>query len=83
MATAATDAQAETMVRDWLLSPDHFCVAPDGDFKGNSDDCYWGLPSIQKADPAFPPLGYWRGCESAHPVRTPLPLPSRWPRDSG
>jgi len=61
MATAATDAQAEAMVTGWLLSPDHFCVAPNGDFAGNSDDCYWGLPSIQKADPAFPPLGYWRG----------------------
>ena len=61
MATAATDKQAETMVQEWLLSPEHFCVAPDGDFKGNSDDCYWGLPSIQKGDPAFPPLGYWRG----------------------
>ena len=22
---------------------------------------YWGLPSIQHADPAFPALGYWRG----------------------
>ena len=23
--------------------------------------CYWGLPSISASDPAFPPLGYWRG----------------------
>jgi len=23
--------------------------------------CYWGLPSISADDPAFPPLGYWRG----------------------
>jgi hypothetical protein len=46
---------------DWLLSPEHFCVAKDGDFQGNADACYWGLPSIQRADPAFPPLGYWRG----------------------
>jgi len=61
MAQAATDEQAATMMTRWLLSPDHFCIAPDGDFRGNSDDCYWGLPSIQKADPAFPPLGYWRG----------------------
>jgi putative isomerase len=61
MAKAATDAQAEAMAKNWLLSPEHFCIAPGGDFVGNSDDCYWGLPSIQKADPAFPPLGYWRG----------------------
>ena len=29
--------------------------------KGNADSCYWGLPSIQASDPAYPPLGYWRG----------------------
>jgi hypothetical protein len=61
MAGAATDEQAKTMVSKWLLSPEHFCIAPQGDFAGNHDDCYWGLPSIQRADPAFPPLGYWRG----------------------
>jgi len=61
MSGAATDTQAEAMVKNWLLSPDHFCIAPEGDFVGNSDDCYWGLPSIQRADPAFPSLGYWRG----------------------
>ena len=49
------------MVGEWLLSPDRFCVAPAGDFAGNADECYWGLPSIQRGDPAFPPLGYWRG----------------------
>ena len=49
------------MVSEWLLSPDHFCIAPKGDFVGNADECYWGLPSIQRGDPAFPPLGYWRG----------------------
>ena len=36
-------------------------VVPAGDFGGLHDDCYWGLPSIQRGDPAFPPLGYWRG----------------------
>jgi len=61
MARAATDEQAESMINNWLLSPDHFCVSPTGDFSGNHDDCYWGLPSIQRADPAFPHLGYWRG----------------------
>ena len=49
------------MVSEWLLSPEHFCIAPGGDFAGNADECYWGLPSIQRGDPAFPPLGYWRG----------------------
>eukprot|EP00656_Telonema_subtile_P004654 TRINITY_DN12117_c0_g1_i3.p1 TRINITY_DN12117_c0_g1~~TRINITY_DN12117_c0_g1_i3.p1 ORF type:complete len:517 (-),score=119.06 TRINITY_DN12117_c0_g1_i3:216-1766(-) len=60
-AGVATPEQATTMVSKWLLNPDHFCISPDGDFKGNSDDCYWGLPSIQASDVAFPPLGYWRG----------------------
>lgn len=57
MAQAATDDQATQMMEKWLHSPDHFCIAPNGDFAGNSDTCYWGLPSIQAADPAFPPLG--------------------------
>jgi len=61
LAQAATDEQATSMVRLWLLSPEHFCISPTGDYVGNSDDCYWGLPSIQKSDVAFPPLGYWRG----------------------
>ena len=56
-----SDARADTMVRTWLLSPEHFCVAPDGDFAGNSPDCWWGLPSIARSDAAFPKLGYWRG----------------------
>ena len=60
-AKAATDSQAEAMVQDWLLSPERFCVAPAGDFAGNKDTCYWGLPSISADDPAYPPLGYWRG----------------------
>ena len=29
--------------------------------QGNRDECYWGLPSIAASDPAYPPLGYWRG----------------------
>eukprot|EP00047_Mylnosiga_fluctuans_P010910 m.18530 g.18530 ORF g.18530 m.18530 type:complete len:888 (+) comp3351_c0_seq1:1594-4257(+) len=61
MAGAATDDQAQAMVENWLFSPDHFCVSPDGNFTGNTNDCFWGLPSIQASDPAFPPLGYWRG----------------------
>lgn len=61
LATAATDAQAEAMVSTYLFSPKHFCIAPQGDFAGNTNECYWGLPSIEASDPAFPPLGYWRG----------------------
>ena len=60
-ARAATDEQAAAMVSNWLLSPDHFCIAPEGDMAGNSDSCWWGLPSIEASDPAYPPLGYWRG----------------------
>lgn len=61
MADAATDEQAGAMATNWLMSPEHFCVAPNGDFAGNKDTCYWGLPSIQAGDQAFPALGYWRG----------------------
>ena len=60
MAGAATDTQAERVVKDWLLNKDHFCVAPDGNFAGLDDSCYWGLPSIDRSDPAFPLSGYWR-----------------------
>jgi hypothetical protein len=61
MAKAATDEQATAMMENWLHSPDHFCIAPNGDFAGNNDACFWGLPSIEASDPAFPALGYWRG----------------------
>ena len=49
------------MVTRWLTNASRFCVAPNGDFQGNSRACFWGLPSISADDPAFPPLGYWRG----------------------
>jgi len=61
---AVNDTQATAMMEKWLMSKDHFCVAPEGDFAGNDDTCYWGLPSIQASDPAYPPLGYWRGCSN-------------------
>jgi putative isomerase len=61
LAGAASDEQAETMMKEWLTSPEHFCISPNGDFAGNKETCYWGLPSIQASDPAYPPLGYWRG----------------------
>ena len=60
-AQAATDEQALRMTNEWLLNSSRFCVAAGGDFSGNSDECYWGLPSIQASDPAFRKLGYWRG----------------------
>ena len=43
------------------MNSSRFCLSPSGDFAGNTDDCYWGLPSISADDPAFPQLGYWRG----------------------
>jgi len=55
-----SDDRAATMVTEWLLNPARFCVAPTGDFRGNSDACFWGLPSIEASDPAFKSLGYWR-----------------------
>jgi len=57
----ATAPRATSMVSGWLLNASRFCIAPKGDFAGNPDTCYWGLPSISADDPAFPPLGYWRG----------------------
>lgn len=50
-----------TMAEKWLLNSSRFCVAPNGDFAGLEDTCYWGLPSIEASDPAYPALGYWRG----------------------
>ena len=50
MAGAPTDEQAAAMVTNWLLNPDHFCVAPNGDFKGNSND--WCVPPP-------PPFSVW------------------------
>ena len=44
----------------WLLNSTRFCISEDWP-SGVTDDCYWGLPSISADDPAFPPLGYWRG----------------------
>ena len=60
-AGAATDAQAEAFVKGWLLNSSRFGITIDGDFAGNSDQNFWGLPSISADDPSFPKLGYWRG----------------------
>ena len=61
LAGAAAADRATEMISKWMLNASHFCVSTAGDFQGNSDDCYWGLPSINAADSAFPRLGYWRG----------------------
>ncbi len=58
---APSDAQADAMATKWLMNSSRFCVTGDGSYTGNADTCYWGLPSIQASDPAYPPLGYWRG----------------------
>ena len=55
------------MAESWLTNKSRFCVAPNGDYQGNDDTCYWGLPSIEASDPAFPALGYWRGYVSLFP----------------
>merc|ERR1712139_192878 len=60
MSKSATDGQVELMMNNWLLNSSRFCINLDWP-NGNSDTCYWGLPSISADDPAFPPLGYWRG----------------------
>mmetsp|Transcript_74654 Transcript_74654/g.175181 ORF Transcript_74654/g.175181 Transcript_74654/m.175181 type:complete len:359 (+) Transcript_74654:123-1199(+) len=61
MTANATDTQARTIVEEWLLQPKNkFCVNVNFP-EGSNPDCYWGLPSINSLDPAYPPLGYWRG----------------------
>jgi hypothetical protein len=60
LANASTDVQAEAMVEHWLTNKTRFCINPKYQTE-NTDTCYWGLPSISADDPAFPPLGYWRG----------------------
>ena len=57
LANAATDEQAEAMVEHWLLNSTRFCVSLDWP-NGNTDECFWGLPSISADDDAFPQLGY-------------------------
>lgn len=54
---APSEEQARTMMVAWLRNSSRFCVGGDD----RSDECYWGPPSISADDPAFPPLGYWRG----------------------
>lgn len=60
LAKIPEDQQVTTMSREWLLRRDRFCLSTTWP-EGVSDDCYWGLPSINAADPAYAKLGYWRG----------------------
>ena len=45
---AANDSQATAMMEQWLLNPDHFCIAPEGDFAGNKDTCYVGSHTVNR-----------------------------------
>ena len=40
---APSDSQASAMASAWLMNASRFCIAPAGDFQGNSDTCYWGV----------------------------------------
>ena len=55
MAKAATDKQAIAMVENWLQSPDHFCIAPKGDFAGNKVSNY-GLGVVWREPSFYTPL---------------------------
>jgi len=46
LAKAALDDQVVKMVEGWLLNSSRFCISPNGDFEGNTNECYWGLPSV-------------------------------------
>ena len=59
MVSAATLPQAQAMVKAWLLSPERFCINENWP-EGNTEQCYWGLPSISADDFAFKQGGYWR-----------------------
>jgi len=60
LGTVATDDQAQAQVTAWLLDKTRFCISLTWP-EGVDDSCYWGLPSINAQDPAYPALGYWRG----------------------
>ena len=61
LAGAATDAQVETLVNSWLFNSSRFCITPNGDFAGNTDACYWGLPSISAGARTVGKEAGWRG----------------------
>eukprot|EP01079_Euglenida_sp_SAG-EU17-18_P002855 gene2855-3450_t len=55
MTRGPSTEQVTAMMSGWMMNKTRFCITPNGDFAGNSDTCYWGLPSISADDPAFPP----------------------------
>lgn len=55
MTQKPSNHQVDSMATEWLMSSKHFCIVD------RSEECFWGMPSIQASDPAFPSLGYWRG----------------------
>ena len=61
LANSATDAQAASIAEHWIFNSSRFCIAPGGDYAGNDDTCYWGLPSIEASDPAYSKDGYHGG----------------------
>lgn len=60
LTSAPTLVQVETVCTAWLLNATRFCLSAEWPLH-QTNTCYWGLPSISADDPAFPPLGYWRG----------------------
>eukprot|EP01083_Nonionella_stella_P210138 761057_1 len=59
--TGDVDAdKVESMVHNYLMNPDYFCISYNFPLN-QSSDCYYGLPSIAKSDMAFKSQGYWRG----------------------
>ena len=55
LSNVATDEQAESIAKHWLMNQTRFCIGEQ------TSACFWGLPSISADDPAFSKLGYWRG----------------------
>ena len=62
LSKAATDEQATTLIKKWLMSADGFCIVA-GWPAGATDRCWWGLPSVAAADPAYS-NATWRGAVS-------------------
>jgi putative isomerase len=79
MARMASVDQAGRLVARHLLNASEFCVSANY-AQENSEDCYWGLPSIAKSDISYmKPLSYvyWRGL-----VWGPMTLLTYWSLDA-
>eukprot|EP01045_Picozoa_sp_COSAG04_P000667 COSAG04_NODE_17_length_40288_cov_9.152728_23_plen_1697_part_00 len=62
LAGAATDDQATTLIKRWLMSTDGFCIVT-GWPAITTNSCFWGLPSVAASDPAYS-NATWRGAIS-------------------